>query len=236
MTRVRVHGFQIFVDRHGKMRCYHRSTRTVVDLDAAPLGSAQFFAECARIAEVIKVVGPPNQGPSVSLFRRIGPAGNFWISSSHPCGLPAVPRLPKTYPGHTISTARPRPRRSYSRQGSGRAPTALRKLCEDCFVDPIRVGGGTRVHGQKSRREITEHPKTKGRARSQSALVRRGTPRCPRCRSRPYTVRYRADDVHGTSAEGRASTTPALLQGRGNCHPALEDWRTRLLARPGGTS
>jgi hypothetical protein len=141
VTRVRVHGFQIFVDRHGKMRCYHRSTRTVVDLDAAPLGSAQFFAECARIAEVIKVVGPPQtRDPRSPYFGVSVQPGIFGSSSSHPCGLPAVPRLPKTYPGHTISTARPRPRRSYSRQGSGRAPTALRKLCEDCFVDPIRVG------------------------------------------------------------------------------------------------
>jgi integrase len=33
-----------------------------VDLDAAPLGSAQFFAECARITELIKVAGPPKPG------------------------------------------------------------------------------------------------------------------------------------------------------------------------------
>ena len=62
MTRVRVKGFQIFTDRHGKIRCYHRTTRTPVDLGIAPLGSAEFFAECARIAELTKVVGPPKPG------------------------------------------------------------------------------------------------------------------------------------------------------------------------------
>jgi len=50
MSRVRVKGFQIFDDRHGHPRCYHRATRVPIDLVANPLGSAGFFAECARIA------------------------------------------------------------------------------------------------------------------------------------------------------------------------------------------
>lgn len=49
MTVVRVKGFKIFADRHGKMRCYHRASRTPVDLVKAPIGTAAFFAECARI-------------------------------------------------------------------------------------------------------------------------------------------------------------------------------------------
>jgi integrase len=62
VTRIRVKGFQIFRDRHGKMRCYHRVTRTPVNLDEAPLGSTAFFAECARIAELMKMAGPPKPG------------------------------------------------------------------------------------------------------------------------------------------------------------------------------
>src|SRR4028119_555533 len=58
MTVVRVKGFQIFKDRHGKWRCYHRKTRTPVDLDKAPLGSAEFFAECGRIADLVKATAP----------------------------------------------------------------------------------------------------------------------------------------------------------------------------------
>ena len=50
MTHVRVKGFKIFIDRHGKARCYHRATGHKVDLTKAPLGSAAFFAECERIA------------------------------------------------------------------------------------------------------------------------------------------------------------------------------------------
>lgn len=62
MTVVRVKGFQIFADRHGRMRCYHRKTKTPVDLTAAPLGTAEFFAECARIAEAGKLALPPKPG------------------------------------------------------------------------------------------------------------------------------------------------------------------------------
>ncbi|MDJ0994461.1 MAG: tyrosine-type recombinase/integrase [Dinoroseobacter sp.] len=49
MTRVRVKGFKIFKDRHGKPRCYHRATGHKVDLEKAPIGSAEFFAECSKI-------------------------------------------------------------------------------------------------------------------------------------------------------------------------------------------
>jgi integrase len=50
MTVVRVKGFQIFKDRHGRLRCYHRKSRVSVDFAKAPIGSADFLAECAKIA------------------------------------------------------------------------------------------------------------------------------------------------------------------------------------------
>jgi Phage integrase family len=62
MTAIRVKGFQIFSDRHGKMRCYHRATRIPVDLAKAPIGSAEFFAECARIAGLTQITGRPKPG------------------------------------------------------------------------------------------------------------------------------------------------------------------------------
>jgi integrase len=52
MTRIRVKGFHIFRDRHGKTRCYHRATKIAVDLQRYPLGSAGFFSECARIGNL----------------------------------------------------------------------------------------------------------------------------------------------------------------------------------------
>lgn len=58
MTRVRVKGFKIFKDRHGRERCYHRATNNKIDLKAAPLGSAEFFAECARISALATVTAP----------------------------------------------------------------------------------------------------------------------------------------------------------------------------------
>lgn len=52
MTQVRVKGFKIFKDRHGKQRCYHRETGHKVDLNHAPIGSAEFFAECETIRAI----------------------------------------------------------------------------------------------------------------------------------------------------------------------------------------
>jgi integrase len=62
MTVVRVKGFKIYKDRHGRTRCYHRRTGTSVDLKKAPLGSAEFFAECARIAAAGQLALPPKPG------------------------------------------------------------------------------------------------------------------------------------------------------------------------------
>jgi integrase len=50
MTKIKLRGFQIFKDRLGKWRAYHRKTREAIDLDKTPIGSAAFFAECAKIA------------------------------------------------------------------------------------------------------------------------------------------------------------------------------------------
>ncbi len=62
MTVVRVKGFKIFRDRHGKWRCYHRKTRLAIDLDKYPIGSLGFVSECARIGELIKLVTPAKAG------------------------------------------------------------------------------------------------------------------------------------------------------------------------------
>lgn len=58
MTIIRVKGFQIFFDRHGRQRCYHRKTHTPIDLRKAPVGSAEFFAECARVSALSNVPTP----------------------------------------------------------------------------------------------------------------------------------------------------------------------------------
>jgi hypothetical protein len=50
------------IDRHGKMQCYHRATREAIDLTKSPIGTAELFAECARIGELTKASGPPKPG------------------------------------------------------------------------------------------------------------------------------------------------------------------------------
>ncbi|QEU09781.1 tyrosine-type recombinase/integrase [Paracoccus yeei] len=50
MAFIRVRGFKIFKDRHGRSRCYHRATGHKIDLKRCPLGSAEFFAECEKVS------------------------------------------------------------------------------------------------------------------------------------------------------------------------------------------
>jgi integrase len=59
MTVVRVKGFKIFKSRHGgKEYCYHRQTGESIDLVKCPKGSAEFFAECARITAMVTAATP----------------------------------------------------------------------------------------------------------------------------------------------------------------------------------
>jgi integrase len=68
MTIVRVKGFQIFKDRHGRLRCYYRKTRRPVDLDKAPIGSAEFIAECAKIAALAEAKAQKEKPGSLGLL------------------------------------------------------------------------------------------------------------------------------------------------------------------------
>lgn len=83
MTVIRVKGFKVFADRHGKMRCYHRRTKTSVDLTKAPLGSAAFFAECARITEISKITAPAKPGTLGMLFAQYKAHRSFTDLAPH---------------------------------------------------------------------------------------------------------------------------------------------------------
>ncbi len=70
MTRVPIKGFKIFADRFGHMRCYHRATGEKIDLKTAPLGSAAFMAEVARIGSLSKPDAAPKAGTLGSLIAK----------------------------------------------------------------------------------------------------------------------------------------------------------------------
>ncbi len=63
MTVIRVKGFKIFRDRNGHLRCYHRKTGVPVDLKKAPIGSAGFIAECARITAIADAKAAEKEKP-----------------------------------------------------------------------------------------------------------------------------------------------------------------------------
>lgn len=50
LMKVKVKGFKLFKDRHGKQRCYHRSTGIAINIDEYPFDSVEFLGECGRIA------------------------------------------------------------------------------------------------------------------------------------------------------------------------------------------
>jgi len=78
MTRIRVKGFKIFNDRHGKPRCYHRATGHKIDLRKAPLGSAEFFAECARISALAEARKAQTPKPGT-----LGGLISFYFQTEH---------------------------------------------------------------------------------------------------------------------------------------------------------
>ncbi len=93
MTKVKLRGFQVFKDRHGRWRAYHRKTRTRVDLDKAPIGSAEFFAECARITALAEAAGAQKDKP--------GTLGMLIASyRSSTTFLDLAPRTQSDYQGH----------------------------------------------------------------------------------------------------------------------------------------
>ncbi len=87
MTIVRIKGFQIFKDRHGRWRCYHRKTRQPIDLDKMPLGSAEFMAECMRIMALARSTEPKpgTLGLLITAYR------------SHPAFTDLAPRTKSDY-------------------------------------------------------------------------------------------------------------------------------------------
>jgi integrase len=89
MTIVRVKGFKIFLDRHGRWRCYHRKTGTPIDLAKSPLGSAEFFADCARISALMTATAPKpgTLGMLISAYR------------DHPAFRDLAPRTRSDYQG-----------------------------------------------------------------------------------------------------------------------------------------
>ena len=63
MTIIRVKGFKIFRDRHGHWRCYHRKTGLPIDLKKTPIGSAEFLAECGKIAVIADAKAAEKERP-----------------------------------------------------------------------------------------------------------------------------------------------------------------------------
>jgi len=88
MTRVRIKGFKIYKDRHGRQRCYHRATGLAIDLGSMPIGSAAFFAECARIAAL----------HDKATEARVGTLGKLVLEyKQHPAFMDLAPKTKSDY-------------------------------------------------------------------------------------------------------------------------------------------
>jgi len=78
MSHIRVKGFKIFKDRHGKSRCYHRVTGHKVDLEKTPMGTAEFFAECAKISALVEAQKAKEPRPGT-----LGGLMKFYFHTEH---------------------------------------------------------------------------------------------------------------------------------------------------------
>ena len=69
MTLVRIKGFQIYTSK-GKVYCYHRKTKTPIDLVTCPLGSPAFIAAVSRIERNLSIAAEPRPGTIGLLMKR----------------------------------------------------------------------------------------------------------------------------------------------------------------------
>lgn len=88
MTHVRIKGFKIFLDRHGKRRCYHRASGSPIDLNKNPIGSAGFIAECARLTALMTATETAKPGTLSLLITRY---------KAHPTFTDLAPRTKADY-------------------------------------------------------------------------------------------------------------------------------------------
>jgi hypothetical protein len=161
MTVIRVKGFQIFSDRHG--RCYHRRTHTAVDLSKAPIGSAEFFAECSRIAELSQKVEPkPGAlGLLINGYR------------AHSAFTDLAPLTRRDYQKvfdylKPIADTPPRVVRALSRI---RTPP-VSELRQSVPLPPVRLGLRARLHRDERGSRNQRNPPPQGGARGQPAVER----------------------------------------------------------------
>lgn len=75
--KVKIKGFKLFNDRHGKPRCYHRATGIAIDLAKYPINSVEFLGECGRIAALSTPEGKPKPG-SLGLLIKEYRASSQW--------------------------------------------------------------------------------------------------------------------------------------------------------------
>lgn len=96
MTYVRVKGFKIFRDRHGKPRCYHRASGAAVDLEKHPIGSAGFIAECTKITALSDKGADAKPGTLGLLIKRYRAHPRLYgPCPTHTSGLSAFFQLPQ---------------------------------------------------------------------------------------------------------------------------------------------
>lgn len=75
--QIKIKGFKVFNDRHGKLRCYHRASGERIDLEKFPFRSAEFLGECGRVTELYRPTGKPKPG-SLGLLIKSYKASPAW--------------------------------------------------------------------------------------------------------------------------------------------------------------
>jgi hypothetical protein len=236
MTIVRVKGFKIYLDCRKKLRCYHRKTSTPIDLKKTPIGSAEFLAECAKIAELAKAKAAGKEKP--------GTLGLLICDyRKSPVFQDLSPRTRADYQG-LFEYLRPiadTPITSFNRPLVVRIRDKAASTLGRRRGNYIKAVLSILFSWGRERGYLADNPasgikdirRQKGRAGSEPALERSRARRRDRCRSRAYAASHRLDDGHGARAERRTHLATQLRQERGNRHKAGQNRGACFLAHAG---
>ena len=217
MAVFRTKGFQIFKDKRGKMRCYHRKTRTAIDLERAPLGSAEFMAECARIMALAEPAPKPGTlGGLIEKYR------------ASPAFLDLAPRTRSDYQ-RVFDYLKPIRDTTLTRfttpflvklrdKAAAKHKRRFANYVRQVPLQPFLVGQRARLHERQSgsrRAELAQAERDGGR---EQALERRGAARSPGRSTGTYASGAGRDDVHRAGAEGRSYPAAHVLSRGRNRH------------------
>ncbi len=232
MTVVHVKGFQIFKDRHGKMRCYHPRARMPVDLVEPRLAPPRSSPNAPASTALQNRTTTARPGALGALIKGYRGSKDFLerLTRTTRAGYQRVFDYLKPIEDTPLDALHPALRGEVARQGGGQAQALVRELPQDRPFPAFRLGQGTRAREGEPSRGHSQHPPPQGPASSKIAAgPTRSATRCSMPLPRTCAG-ARPNDVYRPGARC-AYASPHGLCRRPHQHQPFKDRGRRHLAR-----